>query len=91
MGENVTLYNQPFLSNGCSVFSIFNNFYLLFDTFCNAFKNLLLNPSLPPYAYEETIALYGLDQPLSVRLQKYIVNFFKGDLGWSIFNFQRQQ
>ena len=64
--------------------------YLLFDAIPgNAFQNLLLNPSLPPYAYEETIALYGLDQPLSVRLQKYIVNFFKGDLGYSYIQFPK--
>ena len=64
--------------------------YLLFDAIPgNAFQNLLLNPSLPPYAYEETIALYGLDQPLSVRLQKYIVNFLKGDLGYSYIQFPK--
>ena len=64
--------------------------YLLVDAIPgNAFQNLLLNPSLPPYAYEETIALYGLDQPLSVRLQKYIVNFFKGDLGYSYIQFPK--
>jgi len=58
--------------------------YLLFNAMPgNAFQSLLLNPSLPPDAYEKTIKLYGLDKPLFERLQLYIVNFFKGDFGYS--------
>ena len=43
----------------------------------DAFTSLLLNPQLPPDAYEKTIALYGLDRPLSERVIKYVQNFFK--------------
>ena len=58
--------------------------YLLFNAMPgNAFQSLLLNPSLPPDAYEKTIKLYGLDKPLFERLQLYIINFFKGDFGYS--------
>ena len=49
----------------------------------DAFTSLLLNPQLPPDAYEKTIALYGLDKPLSERVIKYVQNFFKGDFGFS--------
>ena len=49
----------------------------------DAFTSLLLNPQLPPDAYEKTIALYGLDRPLSERVIKYVQNFFKGDFGFS--------
>ena len=38
----------------------------------NAFSNLLLNPDLPPEAYEQVIKLYGLDKPLSERVILYI-------------------
>ena len=58
--------------------------YLLFDAIPgNAFQNLLLNPDLPPDAYEQVLALYGLDKPLSERVFSYVVNFFKGDFGYS--------
>jgi len=58
--------------------------YLLFNAIPgNAFSNLLLNPSLPPDAYEQVLATYGLDKPLFERLQLYIINFFKGDFGYS--------
>ena len=58
--------------------------YILFDSIPgNAFQNLLLNPQLPPEAYEQVIKLYGLDKPLSERLVLYIQNFFKGDFGYS--------
>ena len=67
------------------VFFIFlTSSYLLFNAMPgNAFQSLLLNPNLPPDAYEKTLALYGLDKPLLERLQLYIVNFFKGDFGYS--------
>ena len=55
----------------------------------NAFQSLLLNPNLPPDAYEKTLALYGLDKPLLERLQLYIVNFFKGDFGYSYIYFPK--
>ena len=60
------------------VFFIFlTSSYLLFNAMPgNAFQSLLLNPNLPPDAYEKTLALYGLDKPLLERLQLYIVNFF---------------
>ena len=45
----------------------------------DAFTSLLLNPQLPPDAYEKTIALYGLDRPLSERVFKYVQNLFKGN------------
>ena len=58
--------------------------YILFDSIPgNAFQNLLLNPQLPPEAYDQVIKLYGLDKPLSERLVLYIQNFFKGDFGYS--------
>ena len=58
--------------------------YLLFNAMPgNAFSNLLLNPTLPPDAYEQVLATYGLDKPLFERLQLYVVNFFKGDFGYS--------
>ena len=58
--------------------------YLLFNAMPgDAFTSLLLNPQLPPDAYEKTIALYGLDRPLSERVIKYVQNFFKGDFGFS--------
>src|SRR5210317_1360334 len=58
--------------------------YLLFNAIPgNAFSNLLLNPTLPPDAYEQVLATYGLDKPLFERLQLYVVNFFKGDFGYS--------
>ncbi len=58
--------------------------YLLFNAIPgNAFSNLLLNPELPPDAYEKVLATYGLDKPLMERVQLYIVNFFKGDFGYS--------
>jgi ABC-type dipeptide/oligopeptide/nickel transport system permease component len=58
--------------------------YILFDAIPgNAFQNMLLNPLLPPGAYEQVLALYGLDKPLSERIVLYITNFFKGDFGYS--------
>jgi len=58
--------------------------YVLFDSIPgNAFQNLLLNPQLPPEAYEQVIKLYGLDKPLSERVVLYIQNFFRGDFGYS--------
>jgi len=58
--------------------------YLLFNAIPgNAFSNLLLNPTLPPDAYEQVLATYGLDKPLFERLQLYVINFFKGDFGYS--------
>ena len=62
------------------LFLIFS--YLLFNAIPgNAFSSLLLNPNLPPDAYEKVLQTYGLDKPLFERLQLYIVNFFKGDFG----------
>ena len=57
------------------VFNIFLVFsYLLFNAMPgNAFQNLLLNPSLPPNAYEKTLELYGLNEPLLERLKLYII------------------
>ena len=47
--------------------------YVLFDSIPgNAFQNLLLNPDLPPEAYEQVIKLYGLDKPLSERVILYL-------------------
>ena len=58
--------------------------YLLFNAIPgNAFSNLLLNPNLPPDAYQKVLETYGLDKPLSERVQLYVVNFFKGDFGYS--------
>lgn len=73
------------------VFFIFlTSSYLLFNAMPgNAFQSLLLNPNLPPDAYEKTLALYGLDKPLIERLQLYIVNFFKGDFGYSYIYFPK--
>jgi len=67
------------------VFFLFLVFsYLLFNAIPgNAFSSLLLNPALPPDAYEKVLETFGLDKPLSERLQLYIVNFFKGDFGYS--------
>ena len=50
----------------------------------DAFTSLLLNPQLPPDAYEKTIALYGLDRPLSERVIKYVQNFLKEILDFHI-------
>ena len=64
--------------------------YLLFNAIPgNAFSNLLLNPDLPPDAYNRVLELYGLDKPLFERLQLYIVNFFKGDFGYSYKSFPK--
>ncbi len=64
------------------LFLIFS--YLLFDAIPgNAFQNLLLNPDLPPEAYQKVLETYGLDKPLSERVVLYISNFFKGDFGYS--------
>ena len=58
--------------------------YLLFNAIPgNAFQNLLLNPDLPPDAYEKVLKTYGLDKPIMERVQLYVVNFFKGDFGYS--------
>ena len=58
--------------------------YLLFNAIPgNAFSNLLLNPNLPPDAYQKVLETYGLDKPLFERVQLYVVNFFKGDFGYS--------
>ena len=58
--------------------------YLLFNAIPgNAFSSLLLNPLLPPEAYQKTIEAFGLDKPLYERVQLYIINFFKGDFGYS--------
>ena len=39
--------------------------YLLFNAIPgNAFSSLLLNPLLPPEAYQKTIEAFGLDKPL---------------------------
>jgi peptide/nickel transport system permease protein len=58
--------------------------YVLFDAIPgNAFQNLLLNPDLPPEAYEQVVKLYGLDKPLSERVFLYVTNFLQGDLGYS--------
>ena len=42
-----------------------------------------MNPLLPPEAYQKTIEAFGLDKPLYERVQLYIINFFKGDFGYS--------
>jgi len=64
--------------------------YVLFDSIPgNAFQNLLLNPELPPEAYEQVIKLYGLDKPLSERVILYIGNFFQGDFGYSYKHYPR--
>ena len=48
------------------------------------FKIYLLNPDLPPEAYEQVIKLYGLDKPLSERVFLIrIGNFLQGDFGYS--------
>ena len=67
------------------VFFLFLVFsYLLFNAIPgNAFSSLLLNPNLPPDAYQRVLEIYGLDKPLLERTQMYIVNFFKGDFGYS--------
>ena len=58
--------------------------YLLFNAIpANAFQSLLLNPDLPKEAYQRVLETYGLDKPLFERLQLYIINFFKGDFGYS--------
>ena len=44
--------------------------YILFDAIPgNAFQNLLLNPDLPDYAYDQIVELYGLNDPLITRIQ----------------------
>ena len=64
------------------LFLIFS--YLLFNAIPgNAFSSLLLNPDLPPDAYQRVLEIYGLDKPLFERTQMYIVNFFKCDFGYS--------
>ena len=75
------------------VFFLFLVFsYLLFNAIPgNAFSSLLLNPNLPPDAYQRVLEIYGLDKPLLERTQMYIVNFFKGDLAILINIFQKRQ
>ena len=64
--------------------------YVLFDAIPgNAFQNLLLNPDLPPEAYERVVKLYGLDKPLSERVFLYVTNFLQGDLGYSYKHFPK--
>ena len=56
------------------VFFLFLVFsYLLFNAIPgNAFSSLLLNPNLPPDAYQRVLEIYGLDKPLLERTQMYI-------------------
>ena len=64
--------------------------YLLFDAIPgNAFQSLLLNPDLPDYAYDRVVELYGLNDPLLTRVQNYVINFFKGDFGYSYLQFPK--
>jgi len=64
--------------------------YILFDAIPgNAFQSLLLNPSLPDYAYDQVVELYGLNEPLVTRVQNYVINFFKGDFGYSYLQFPK--
>ena len=64
--------------------------YILFDAIPgNAFQSLLLNPSLPDYAYDQVVELYGLNEPLLTRIQNYVINFFKGDFGYSYLQFPK--
>ena len=64
--------------------------YILFDAIPgNAFQNLLLNPDLPDYAYDQIVELYGLNDPLITRIQNYVINFFKGDFGYSYLQFPK--
>jgi len=69
------------------VFFIFlTSSYLLFNAMPgNAFQSLLLNPNLPPDAYEKTLALYGLDKPLLERLQLYMLIFLRETLDIPIY------
>jgi len=48
-----------------------------------------LNPLLPPETYQRTIETFGLDKPLFERIQLYIINFFKGDFGYSYIYYPR--
>ena len=58
--------------------------YLLFNAIPgNAFQSILLNPDLQKEAYQRVLETYGLDKPLFERIQLYIINFFKGDFGYS--------
>jgi peptide/nickel transport system permease protein len=41
----------------------------------------LVNPRSPAAAQERVKEMYGLDKPLVVQYQRYIVNMFKGDFG----------
>ena len=64
--------------------------YVLFDSIPgNAFQNLLLNPDLPPEAYEQVIKLYCLDKPLSESVILYIGNFFQVYFGYSYKHYPR--
>ena len=59
--------------------------FILFNaTPGNAFTNLLMNRDLPPEEYQRVLETFGLDKPVGERLRLYIVNFFRGDFGYSL-------
>ena len=61
--------------------------YLLFNAIPgNAFSSLLLNPLLPPEAYQKTIEAFALEQPLFEKTSKTYFSFtVKGKVSEIIF------
>ena len=64
--------------------------FILFNaTPGNAFTNILMNRDLPPEEYQRVLETFGLDKPVGERLRLYIINFFKGDFGYSYTHFPK--
>ncbi|GIS05173.1 MAG: hypothetical protein CM15mP108_2770 [Gammaproteobacteria bacterium] len=90
--KNDKIRNLQIYSNDNCFFLFLVLSYILFDAIPgNAFQNLLLNPDLPDYAYDQVVELYGLNDPLITRIQNYVVNFSRVISDTLIFNFQKHQ
>ena len=73
----INMFFKTILSINYCFFLFLVSSYVLFDAIPgNAFQNLLLNPQLPPEAYEQVIKLYGLDKPLLKEFNFIYSKFF---------------
>lgn len=52
-------------------------------------QQLIGNPNLPPLARELALERLGLDKPIWEQFGSYLVNFFRGDLGFSYSQYPR--
>ena len=70
-----------FLLIGISFFT----FWLMHMTPGNYFDSLKLNPQISQDTIARYEALYGLNQPLFVQYWKWLVNFLRGEFGYSFY------